>query len=113
MEEKCADPVMVEMNIDAPSPLDGYRGRFSVGGGGLHYVSNDSSPIVADYGRNASHLNYSVRLCESECGVQLCVRTHTWYVCTHMYVHRMCLHASLASPPCMAVLRVHTHTLIT
>ena len=75
MEEKCADPVVVEMNIDGSSPLDGFRGRFLVGGDGLHFVSNDSNPITADYGRDPSNLHYRVCVC-------VCVFVYAYmYVC--------------------------------
>ena len=60
VEEKCADPIMVDLNVDGPesSHLNGYRGRFRVGGDGLHVREPNS--ITADYGRNASHLNFRV-----------------------------------------------------
>ena len=63
IEEKCADPVMVDLSVDGPSPLGGYRGRFSVGGDGLH--TNEPHSIRVDYGRNASHLHFHV--CMSVC----------------------------------------------
>ena len=61
VEENCADPVMVDLSVDGPenSFLNGYRGRFRVGGDGLR-VHNPST-ITADFGRNASHLTFRVR----------------------------------------------------
>ena len=60
VEEKCADPVMVDMSVDGPedSFLSGYRGRFRVGGDGLGV--HDPNTITANYGRNASHLTFRV-----------------------------------------------------
>lgn len=60
VEEKCADPVMVDLNVDGPenSHLNGYRGRFRVGGDGLQ--TREPNSITANYGRNASHLTFRV-----------------------------------------------------
>ena len=62
VEETCADPVVVNLNVNGSgnSPLNGYRGRFKVGGGGLHEAGPNS--LTADYGRNASHLTFKVRI---------------------------------------------------
>ncbi len=59
IEEKCADPVMVDLNVDGPgnSFLNGYRGQFGVGGDGLGVHGPN---ISAHYGRNASHLTFQV-----------------------------------------------------
>ena len=64
IEEKCADPLMVDLSVDGSSSLDGYRGRFSVGGDnlGADITGPNSIRIRADYGRNASHLHYHVCL---------------------------------------------------
>ena len=60
IEEKCADPVMIDLNVDGSenSALNGFRRRFSVGGDGLH--AHEPNIIDADYGRNASHLHFQV-----------------------------------------------------
>ena len=57
VEENCADPVMVYLSVDGRA-MNGYRGRFSVGGDGLH--ADEPNSISADYGRNASHLWFQV-----------------------------------------------------
>lgn len=62
--ERCADPIMVDLRVDGSSSLDGYRGRFSVGGDNLSADTTgpNSINVTADYGRNASHLHYHVSL---------------------------------------------------
>ena len=60
VEETCADPVMIDLNVDGSenSPLNGFRRLFSVGGDGLH--AYEPNTINAAYGRNASHLHFQV-----------------------------------------------------
>lgn len=62
VEENCADPIMVDLNVDGPSNsfLNGYRHRFSVGGDGLSF-HDPNTTLTASYGRNASHLTFQVR----------------------------------------------------
>ena len=65
MEETCADPVVVMLGVDGPSnsSLSSNRGVYRVGGDGLGFTTNSTTPITATYGRNASHLHFQVCLC--------------------------------------------------
>ena len=58
VKERCADPVMVNMSVG-----QSYQRWFSVPGDGLgsdEIVSGNS--VRVEYGRNASHLHFKVRL---------------------------------------------------
>lgn len=98
VEEKCADPVMVDLSVDGPenSFLNGYRGRFGVGGDGLSV--HDPRTISANYGRNASHLTFRVCHLVFTCNRDTVSRTHT-YTCaqTHTYVY-MCTYIHTCMP---------------
>ena len=96
VKEKCADPIMVDLSVDGPenSFLNGYRGRFGVGGDGLGI--HDPRTISANYGRNASHLTFRVCHLVFTCNRDTVSRTHThthvhkhtrMYTCVHTYMY--------------------------
>ena len=97
VEEKCADPIMVDLSVDGPenSYLNGYRGRFGVGGDGLSI--HDPRTVSANYGRNASHLTFRVCHLVFTCNrdtvschahIRMCTNTHLCiHVCMPNRVH--------------------------
>ena len=70
IEEKCADPVSVDLSVDGSSPLSGFSTSYQVGGDNLGSEINNSSALIrTTYGRNASHLHFLV--CVSVCTLLL------------------------------------------